>query len=53
MLKHTSAQYVFPMHLWQEYSGIKEYKKRVSNLGMAERVMDISEENQVFVFDEN
>ena len=53
VLKHTSAQYVFPMHMWQDYSGIKEYKKRVSNLGMAERVMDISEENQVFVLDEN
>ena len=53
VLKHTSAQYVFPMHMWQDYSGINEYKKRVSNLGMAERVMDISEENQVFVLDEN
>lgn len=53
VLKNTSAQYVFPMHMWQDYSGIKEYKKRVSNLGMAERVMDISEENQVFVLDEN
>ena len=53
VLKNTSAQHVFPMHMWQDYSGIEEYKKRVSNLGMAERVMDISGENQVFTFNEN
>ena len=53
VLKNTSAQYVFPMHMWQDYSGINEYKKRVSNLGMAERVMDILDENQIFVLDEN
>lgn len=53
ILKNTSAKYVFPMHMWQDYSGIEEYKKRVSNLGMAERVMEISDENQVFIIDEN
>lgn len=53
VLKQTAAKYVFPMHMWQDYSGIREYKKRVSNLGMAQRVMEISHENQVFVFDEN
>lgn len=51
-LKNTGASYVFPMHLWQDYSGIAEYKKRLTNRGMAERIMDVERENQVFVFSE-
>lgn len=51
-LKNTDAEFVFPMHMWQDYSGIKEYKKKITNLGMAERVMEIERENQVFVFGE-
>lgn len=50
VLKNTDAEFLFPMHMWQDYSGIAEYKKRVSNLGMAERIMEISRENQVFPF---
>lgn len=50
VLKNTDAEFVFPMHMWQDYSGIAEYKRRISNLGMAERIMDISRENQVFPF---
>ncbi|MCM1106654.1 MAG: MBL fold metallo-hydrolase [Blautia sp.] len=49
-LKNTDAEYVFPMHMWQDYSGIAEYKKRLTNSGMAQRVMEISRENQVFPF---
>lgn len=52
-LKNTSAEFVFPMHMWQDYSGIKEYKRRISNLGMAQRVIEIERENQVFPFGEN
>ncbi len=51
-LKHTSAEFVFPMHMWQDYSGITEYKKQITNLGMADRIMEISRENQVFPFGE-
>ena len=40
------------MHMWQDYSGIAAYKKKISNLGMAERVVEISRENQVFPFAE-
>mgnify|MGYP006936155751 CR=1 FL=1 len=29
----------FPMHMWQDYSGITEYKKRLSNKDMADRVI--------------
>lgn len=49
-LKNTEAEFVFPMHMWQDYSGIKVYKKRITNLGMSERVIDIERENQVFTF---
>ncbi len=49
-LRNTDAEFIFPMHMWQDYSGIKEYKKRISNLGMADRIMEIERENQVFPF---
>ena len=47
-LKNTKAEHVFPMHMWQDYSGIREYKQKISNAAMAERVVDISHENQTF-----
>jgi len=40
------------MHMWQGYSGIAAYKKRISNLGMANRLIEIERENQVFPFGE-
>jgi L-ascorbate metabolism protein UlaG (beta-lactamase superfamily) len=52
LLRNTDAEFVFPMHMWQNYSGIAEYKRRISNLGMADRIMDIERENQVFPFGE-
>lgn len=52
-LHNTGAEYVFPMHMWQNYSGIAEYKKRLSNKEMADRVIDIERENQTFAFGEN
>lgn len=51
-LKTTDAEYVFPMHMWQDYSAISNYKKQLSNRQMAERIMEIERENQVFAFDE-
>ena len=50
ILKNTNAEFVYPMHTWQDYSGIQEYKKRITNLGMADRVIEINRENQVFTF---
>lgn len=47
-LQHTKAEYVFPMHMWQDYSVIPAYKEKLSNRAMAERVADITHENQVF-----
>ena len=52
-LRTTDAEYVFPMHMWQDYSSIGAYKKRITNKEMRERIVDISRENQVFFFGEN
>lgn len=52
-LRTTDAEYVFPMHMWQDYTGIALYKKQVSNRQMAERIIEIQRENQVFPFGEN
>lgn len=51
-LEHTDADYVFPMHMWQDYAGIREYRRRISNAAMAERVVEIVHENQVFPIQE-
>ena len=51
-LKETEADLVFPMHMWQDYSQIAIYKRKISNSAMAERVMDIERENQVFLIGE-
>ena len=51
-VKNTEAEYIFPMHMWQNYDGIKYYKGKISNSGMAERIVDISRENQVFLIGE-
>ena len=47
-LKNTDAEYVFPMHMWQDYSIIREYLKKITNRQMAERIVEITHENQVF-----
>ena len=52
-MKETEAELVFPMHMWQNYDGIAAYKNKISNIGMADRVMDISRENQVFLIQDN
>ena len=51
-LRTTDAEYVFPMHMWQDYSGIRDYKRRLSNRALADRVIEMERENQVFVFGE-
>lgn len=47
-LKHTDTDYIFPMHMWQDYSGIAEYKKQISNSALVERIVEIKCENEVF-----
>lgn len=52
-LKNTQAEYIFPMHMWQNYEGIVKYKHRLTNRAMAERIIEVERENQVFLFGEN
>lgn len=47
-LRTTDAEYVFPMHMWQDYSGIAAYRKRLTNHDMARRLIEVGRENQVF-----
>lgn len=47
-LEHVNADYIFPMHMWKDYSGIADYKKRISNAAKAERIVEIKCENQIF-----
>ncbi len=49
-MQNVDADHVFPMHMWQDYSMIQAYKKRTDNDYFLSRIMDISEENQVFEF---
>lgn len=51
-LEKTDARHIFPMHMWQDYSGIQACKKRISNGDMADRIVEITQENQVFPFGE-
>lgn len=51
-LQNTDAELVFPMHMWQDYTPIADFKAKISNLGMAERIMEIKRENQVFLIEE-
>lgn len=51
-LRTTDAEYIFPMHMWQNYEEISRYKKKITNRQMAERIMEIQRENQVFAFEE-
>ncbi len=49
-MQNVDADHVFPMHMWQDYSMIQAYKKRTDNDYFLSRIVDISEENQVFEF---
>lgn len=48
VLEHTNAEHIFPMHMWQDYSGIDTYIQQQENSKLAERVVPISHENQEF-----
>lgn len=52
-LEETEAELIFPMHMWQDYSGINRFKSMLNNGRMAERIMDISRENQVFLMEKH
>ena len=47
-LEQTDAKLVFPMHMWQDYSGIEVYLRQQKDKEMAERIVPISCENEEF-----
>lgn len=49
-MQNVDADYIFPMHMWQQFHLIPDYKKRCFNAKYTERIVDITEENQVFEF---
>ena len=52
ILEQTDAECVFPMHMWQDYSGIEEYVRRQKNPKLAAKVVPITHENEEFDFNE-
>lgn len=49
-MKNVLADHVFPMHTWRNFEIIQQYKKRSDNKAFTDRIADITEENQVFLF---
>ena len=47
-VRQIHADIIFPMHMWQNYQLIAEYKRTNSGSTLAGQIMDVSEENQVF-----
>ncbi len=47
-LKHTNADKVFPMHMWEEYGYIGKYKKTLTGWQYGEQIMDIDRPGQEF-----
>lgn len=50
-MQHIDADHVFPMHMWQDYSMIQEYKSRTDNDYFLNRIVDITRENECFLYD--
>ncbi len=48
-LEKVDADYVIPMHLWQRYELISQYKALPDEGRRKERVLEVTGENQVFV----
>ncbi len=51
-MENIHADYVFPMHMWQDYSLIQQYKDLKNNSDFTRRIMNITKENQIFEFTE-
>lgn len=49
-MRHIDADHVFPMHMWQNYAMIEQYKKRTDNDYFLSRIVTITKENETFDF---
>ena len=47
-MQNIHADYIFPMHMWQQYGLVEEYKKMCFNDRYMERLVDIRNENETF-----
>jgi len=47
-MNHVDATHVIPMHLWQKYHLITQYKELEESKMFEERILEVKEENQVF-----
>lgn len=47
-MNHVDAANVIPMHLWQKYDLIARYKSLPQTEAFRERILDVTEENQIF-----
>lgn len=50
-MNHVNASYVVPMHLWQKYEVIHQYKALPQIQEFRARIVDVTEENQIFIMD--
>lgn len=47
-MHHVAAKHVIPMHLWQNYGMIEEYKSLPESRPFRERIPEVTGENQIF-----
>lgn len=47
-VQHVRANVIFPMHMWQNYQVITDYKRDRSSDRNSTMIMDVTKENQVF-----
>lgn len=47
-MEHVDADFVIPMHLWQDYGLISKCKEREEAAGFRQRILEVNRENQVF-----
>ncbi len=47
-IKHIECDYIFPMHMWGDYSWIGRFKNRPDMVQLKDRIIDIERENMIF-----
>lgn len=50
-MNHVDAAHVIPMHLWQDYGVVAQYKSLPAAEPFRERIVDVERENQVFIWE--
>lgn len=48
LMKHTDTRYVFPMHMWRDYSVYEKLMQEADAAAYKDKVFDIKEEGEVF-----